>query len=77
MAIGVTFSNRLGAQRVKSSQGTIKILMKSDFSSNLTPFLPLLGGGGLSPRLGGISPRLGEAQAFPKTYKVAPLVMAH
>ena len=41
-----------GAQRVKSAQDTIKILMKSDFSSDLTPFLtingaqPIIGGGG-------------------------------
>ena len=38
--IGVTFRNRLeGGGRSKSAQDTIKILMESDFSSNLTLFL--------------------------------------
>ena len=34
------------------SRLTIKILVKSDFSSDLTPFIPLLGGGRLSPKWG-------------------------
>ena len=33
-----------GAQRAKNVQGTIKILMEFDFSSNLTPFLTNIGG---------------------------------
>ena len=46
IGICVTFQNRLGDQRVKSAQGTIKILLKSDFSSDLTHFLAIIGGGG-------------------------------
>ena len=58
LVICVTLSNQLGAQRVKSAQGTIKILIKSDFSSGLTPLLvsigglSLFGGGGAQPKIG-------------------------
>ena len=55
LALVVTFPTQLGGggggQRAKSAQGTIKILMESDFSSNLTPFLTNIGG--ISPSLGG------------------------
>ena len=58
------FSKSIGGrQRAKSAQDTIKIMMESDFSSNLTPFLTNIGG--LNPRLGG--------RALPKKYKVTPL----
>ena len=33
-----------GWQQTKSAQGTIEIHMKSDFSSNLIPFLTKIGG---------------------------------
>ena len=49
-------------QRVKSARGTIKILLKSDFSPNLTNFS--IFGGGFSPTLRG-------ARALPKRYKVS------
>ena len=44
--VGVTFPNGLWAHGVKSAQGTIKLRVKSDFSSELTPFLAIIGGGG-------------------------------
>ena len=34
----LTFPNQLGVERVRSAEGTIKILLKSDFSSDLTHF---------------------------------------
>ena len=40
------FSKSIGGQRVKSAQGTIKTLLKSDFSSDLTHFLAIIGGPG-------------------------------
>ena len=41
------FSKSIGGpQGVKSAQGTIKILLKSDFSSGLTHFLAIIGGEG-------------------------------
>ena len=41
-----------GGQRVKSAQGTIKILYKSDLFSDLNHFLAIIGGGGgLSQRV--------------------------
>ena len=49
-----------GAQRVKSAQGTIKIRMKSDFSSDLTHFITIIGGGG--------------SREVPKKYTVTPLI---
>ena len=54
-----SFSNRLGAQRVKSAQGIIKMLMKSDFSPDLTPLLTIIGGGRAQPIAGGLSPTIG------------------
>ena len=41
----------VGARRVKSAQGTIKILTKPTFSSDMNHFLTIIGG--LSPSLGG------------------------
>ena len=57
--IGVTFPNRLGGrgQSVKSARCTIKILPKSDLSSDLTHFLATIGG----------------ARALPKRYKATPM----
>ena len=47
----VTFTNRLeGFQRMKSAQGTIKTLLKSDFSSYLIHFFAIIEGGGGSQR---------------------------
>ena len=55
ITIGVTFLNRLG-EGAKSAEGTIRILMESDFSSYLTLFLTNIGGSahywGLRPTLG-------------------------
>ena len=39
-----------GGQRVKSAQGTIKVMLKSDFSSDLIHFLAIIGGGGGLPK---------------------------
>ena len=53
--IGVNFPNRLGGgggQRMKGAQGTIKILMKSDFFSDFTPFLAIIGGPGPPKKVG-------------------------
>ena len=49
--------------------------MKSDFSSGLTRFLTIIGG--LSPLLGAAQHGGGGAQALPKRYKVAPLVLSN
>ena len=49
------------------AQGTIKILVESDFSSNLTHFLTIIGGS--AHHWGGG----GGARALPKRYKVTPL----
>ena len=46
-------------QGVKSAQGTIKVLLKSDFSSDLTHFHATIGG---------------RERALPKRYKVTPLI---
>ena len=56
MSIGVPFQIDWGGgtQRMKNVQGTVKILIKSDFSSDLTRFLAIIGGGG--------------ARALPKRY---------
>ena len=43
VSIGVTFPQRLRGQRVKSAQGTIKILLKSEFSSYLIHFVAIIG----------------------------------
>ena len=59
----VSSPNRLGAQIVKGAQGTSKILMNSDFSSGMTAFLTITGGG-VSTTLGGSGP--------PKDIKVRP-----
>ena len=58
-------------QRFKSAQGAIKILMKSDFSSDSTHFLTTIGG--LSPTLGTQSKMGGGGSSTPKRYKVTPL----
>ena len=59
LGIGVTFPNQFGGgQKVKSAQGTIKTLLKSDFSSDLTHFFAIIGDLGGEP---------------PKRYKVTPL----
>ena len=51
--VGCNFSKSMGgAQRVKSVQSIIKILMKFDFCSDLTHFLTIIGGGG-SAMIGG------------------------
>ena len=57
---------------MKSAQGTIKFLMKSDFSSDLTHFLTIIGGRA-QPIMGGRPKVGGGAQAFPNRYKVRPL----
>ena len=49
---------------MKRAQGTIKILMKSDFSSDLTPFLTIMGA---QPNMGRLSPRL-LGLALPSRY---------
>ena len=53
LLIGVTFSKSLWgpSKRKVLKVNTIKILVESDFSSNLTLYLPTLGG--LIPLLGG------------------------
>ena len=49
--IGVTFPYRIGGvQRAKSAQGTIKILLKSDFSSYFTYCLAMIWGPGSLPK---------------------------
>ena len=46
--MGITFPNRLGGGGAEGEkfQGTITILLKSDFSSYSTRFLAIIGGGG-------------------------------
>ena len=39
---------------MKSAQGTIRILIKSDFYLDLTIFLTIIGGGGAHPNIGGL-----------------------
>ena len=57
---------------MKSVQGTIKILMESDFPSDLTPFLASIIGA--QPNNQGLSTILGGgAQALPKRNKVTAL----
>ena len=63
------FFKSIGAKRVKSTQGIIKILIKLDFSSGLTHFHAIIGGGGVSPTLGGLVQDWG-AQALPKRQKL-------
>ena len=55
-SLGVTFPNRLGGPEGESAQGTIKIPIKSDFSSDFKrnsffcPFLAIIGEGVPSQR---------------------------
>ena len=67
------FSSRFRGweQRAKNAQGTIKILMESDFSSNLTHLLSKLGGS--AHHWGRTQPTLEGLGARPKRYEVTPL----
>ena len=53
-----------GAERGKDAQGTIKILMDTDFTSDLAHFLHNIGGAQLN---------IGGNEALPKRYKVTPI----
>ena len=54
-----------GAERGKDDQGTIKILMGTDFTSYLVHFLHNIGGAQLN---------IGGAQALSQRYKVTPML---
>ena len=54
---------------MKSAQGTIENLMKSDFSSELTPFLTIIG---VSPPLKDQPMMGGGARTLPKICSYAP-----
>ena len=49
----------------ESVQGTMKVLMSLDFTSDLTPFLIIIGKGD--------QPSIGGGGGHPKRYKVTPL----
>ena len=61
---------------MKSAQSTIKILMKSDFSSDLTPFSYRYWGIGPSGGMG-VQPNIGGSGIPLKRYKVTPLQANH
>ena len=78
------FSKSIGGgggrgQRAKSAQGTTKIPIESDFSSNLTTFHANIGGGGgAQPIIGGSTQHWGGGGLGPsqKRYKVTPLLIS-
>ena len=53
-----------GAERGKDAQGTTKILLNTDFTSDLAHFFHSIVGG---------QPNVGGAQTLPKRYKVTPM----
>ena len=57
-----------GAERGKDAQGTIKILLDTDFTSDLAHFLHSIRGAQLN---------IGDAQALLERYEVTPMTAGH